>query len=74
MRIHCYIPGFKGSRVLGFKWFYCNLGILETCIPLSRQRERVGVRVDMISDDSPSLPLSGIPYSPIHAKRPALLF
>ena len=45
-------------------------------IPLSRRRERAGVRpkvalwpVDMMLDDSPSLPLRGIPYSLIYAKR-----
>jgi hypothetical protein len=41
--------------------------------PLSRWRERAGVRVDMISGIFPSLSLGDIPYSLIDAKRPALL-
>jgi len=40
-------------------------------ISLSRWRERAGVRVEGGYDlrFSPSLPLCGIPYSPIYAKR-----
>jgi hypothetical protein len=41
----------------------------ENNFSLSRQRERVGVRVDMILVVSPSLPLCGIPYSLIYEKR-----
>jgi hypothetical protein len=55
----CGIP--QSGRIRGFRWSYCNLGILESYIPLSRWRERVGVREDMISDDSPS-PTSSPPW------------